>query len=122
VPHAVLTGQTYWGVVGKYNPADGTGVRLLFSTSSTAYLVGNATGPFDADITLQPDATLPASWSADQDHTVALKIAGSVASVILDGVQVAHGPTTVNQTMTGTAYGTCGDNTASWLAVAVIAP
>lgn len=115
IPHTVLTGQTYWGLVARYKAADGTGVRLLFTTNSTTAIMGNATGPFDGGISTTTDSGFPASWSVNQNHTVRLKVSGSTATLFCDGQQVLHGTITVNQALTGSEYGFCGDNTATFL-------
>lgn len=118
VPHWVLVYHTWWGLVARYNPADGTGVRLIFTANSTTLTIGNASGPFTGNVSQTTDSGFPASWSVDQNHTVRLKVSGSTATLFCDGQQVLHGTITVNQAMTGSEYGFCGDNNATFYGIA----
>lgn len=121
VPHSVVTGQSWWGIVGRYDHTVPSGVRVLFTSGSTTFVFGNASGPWDGESASTTDAGFPASWAVDQDHTVALSMSGTTVSLICDGQTVAHATVTVNSESVGSECGICGDNTMTVLGIRAVA-
>ena len=121
IPHATRT--TYFGLTGRWHGT--TGVRALFTGGPTDLTIGNASGWQDGNVTVNTGAGYPASWSQNQDHTVTMKMTGTLIEIFLDG-QATRGfyaTVTTNATLTNTAYGVCGEGQGrAWYSIGTTVP
>lgn len=105
VPHSMVS-RSEWGV-GVRCVMDGvpelTGIRIFFYASDP--IIAGNTKAWNADsITITVTNGFPASWSTDQDHTVAIQCVGTTITIILDGQEYGYLTSSINNT---TATGIC---------------
>ena len=111
VPDATL--GSFFGIAGRVRydtyPA-GDGVRLLFGSGRADITIGDASQYNANNVTVNTDAGFPASWTLDQDHTIAMKMTGTLIEIFLDGQTIRgfYATVTTNATLRNTSYGICG--------------
>lgn len=117
IPGATLS--SFFGLVGRW--FNGDGVQAFFNNSSTAadLAICSASSYMNRPVAITTLAAFPASWSNTSiDHTFALQLSGTTATVILDGVAVVQGTIPYNATVWGTGYGLSGEGqTHSWYSI-----
>jgi hypothetical protein len=120
IPHA--TRGTYFGLTGRWNGTNG--VRVLW-TSATTITIGNASGFNAGNVTVNTDADYPASWALVQDHTITMKMTGTLIEIFLDGQPTRgfYATVTTNAALTNTAYGICGEGQGrAWYSIGTTQP
>jgi hypothetical protein len=98
----------FFGIAGRINSANGTGVRLLFTDRTTPTL-GNSSGWNTGNVTITVTNGFPASWALNQVHTLELSMVGTRCAIICDGQEYGYGTVTVNAASSGLAYGVLGE-------------
>jgi hypothetical protein len=108
-PHATLTAVPFFGLTGRWNGTNG--VRAMWTMSTTSLSIGDANDWQSNNVTVNTDADYPASWSQNQDHTVTMKMTGTLIEIFLDGqgTRGFYATVTTNAALTDTAYGICGE-------------
>jgi hypothetical protein len=71
---------------------------MLFNGDATSLSIGDASGSHNGNVTVNTDAGYPAPWSVVQDHTVTMKMTGTLIEIFLDG-QGTRGFTRPSQRM-----------------------
>jgi hypothetical protein len=108
VPHATL--GSYFGIVGRWS-SGGNGVRLLFTGDSTSMSIGDALQWNANNVAITTDSNYPASWSVNQDHTITMRMTGTLIEIFLDNQPTRgfHATVATNSTLTNSSYGICGE-------------
>lgn len=119
IPAATMT--NWWGLIGRWNGTNG--VRLLFINNRTEITVGDAVGYNDGNVTV-PAPSFPASWANNSiDHTIAMRMTGTQIEIICDGQVVTTCTVATNASVTGTAYGICGESQGrAWHSIGTTTP
>jgi hypothetical protein len=121
VPHATRT-AAYWGIAlrvvvdGGATPLGATGIRF---GSFDGIVCGNCQSYNNDNVSITVTGGLPASWTTDQDHTVAVEIIGTSVRIILDGQE--YGTASISgkswaNNQTGTYVAIVGDPSGGWAA------
>ena len=115
VPHATTLAGVI-GLIGRWTA--GNGVRVLLIPDRNTVTCGSASSYDGGAVAFTTTNGFPASWSIAQDHTIALVMAGTACSFVVDGQEVGTFTSAVNASAIGTAYGICGEgNGYSWLQI-----
>jgi len=115
IPHSRLS-DNFWGIATHINTSTFDGCGFFFLTDPNDPLICNTAEAGGAPTsTITVTGGFPASWSVDQDHTVALRVVGTSWQIILDGQEYG----TFTRTQSGTAIGVIGEGGKNWLNVAV---
>lgn len=107
MPHSALNSFNF--IIGRY--ASGDGVRVGIPTagvSSTNWVFGTAYDFNTNDTAGTTDNGVPTSWGVNQDHTITVRMQGSVITLILDGQTCAHATVAQNAALTATSWGLGG--------------
>jgi hypothetical protein len=119
IPHARLS-DSDWGIACRVADGCASGMTLQYNWQHV-WSICDASGYGAAPTSsITETGGLPASWSVDQNHTVAIEIIGSAGRVILDGEEYGTFTSTINQGTSGlgVAIVALGYNR-SWLDVTV---
>jgi hypothetical protein len=120
IPHA--TRGTYKGLTGRWNGTNG--VRVLWPEPHVI-TIGDASGWQSNNVTVNIDADYPASWDVNQDHTITMKMTGTLIEIFIDGQPTRgfYATVTTNATLTNTAYGICGEGQSRvWYSIGTTQP
>ena len=110
-PHAALS-TAYWFIVAKYNPANGTGIRVGWGGTPGTLVAGGAINAIAGDAA--PTADAGPTWVGTGDHTMIIRVNGTTVNIYTDGTLAAHFTTTTNQASTGTYFGVGGGSSAAY--------
>lgn len=106
VTHAT-TVAGYFGLVMSW--IDGAGLRVLWASRTDPPTVGNAATWAGSNVTVTVTGGYPASWTLDQDHTIAVERNGTAVTIYVDGQEYGTATFTTNATRTATGAGFCGE-------------
>jgi len=106
IPEETATYIAFFGVMARYSAGDA--VTLFWSSSDREVFVacpyGYGATPYSVTVT----GGFPASWAADQNHTIKLAFVGTTCTISFDGQEYGYFTSAVNNT-TGTGVGCQGD-------------
>lgn len=105
----------FYGLVGRWNGTEG--VRAMFTTDGLNIEIGNASS-YGAVNIYSGAPTLPATWTNAGDHTLAMRMTGTLIELICDGTVVVTTNCSTNYNVTGTGFGICGEgNNKVWRSI-----
>lgn len=105
----------FYGLVGRWNGTEG--VRAMFTSDGLNIEIGNAASYGSVNV-YAGAPTLPAGWTNAGDHTLAMRMTGTLIELICDGTVVVAVNCSTNSVLTGTGFGMCGEgNNKIWRSI-----
>lgn len=111
-PGSNMNSNNYFGLIGRFTENTTNGAQAFFGGGWAAadLVICNSRGFESRKAAITTLANFPPSWANTSiDHTMAMRMSGTIITVILDGVAVAQATVPDNATVWGTGYGICGE-------------